>query len=251
MNFLTEDLLKRDPFKFTQADKGSGGIFYASLLEEIRFHYDHNEKYRRFCDKKKFNPHEFTGDLSDIPPVRAGVFKELGSSLSSVSSKDIKLTLQSSATSGMPSSVVVDKITSKRQARAMIKVVSDFIGNERKPFLIMDVNPAEGFRDILGARYAAVSGYLNFASKAGYFLKVNNKREYYFDIEGMDSCIKKLEGASVVFGFTYILYSEVVRPLTGQEIRFQLPKGSKVIHIGGWKKLESEKIFMDLRNRWD
>ena len=128
----------------------------------------------------------------------------------------------------------------------MIKVVGDYIGNERKPFLIMDVDPMSGFRQILGARYAAVSGYLNFASDAAYFLKVDENNTYYFDIEGITKYIDGLEGQeAVVFGFTYILYSEVIRPLTEKGIRFSLPKGSKVIHIGGWKKLESEKISKD------
>ena len=192
---------------------------------------------------KGFDPYAPCENISDIPPVQVSVFKELGAALTSVENEDIKLTLQSSATSGVPSSVPIDAITSKRQARAMIKVVGDFIGNERKPFLIMDVDPSSGFREILGARYAAVSGYLNFASSVGYFLKVNSNNTYYFDTDGIKSFIDSLNGQSaVIFGFTYILYSEVMRPLTELGVRFSLPQGSKVIHIGGWKKLEDEKI---------
>lgn len=182
--------------------------------------------------------------------MQVSVFKELGSRLNSVEQKYIKLTLQSSATSGTPSSVPVDAITSKRQARAMIKVVGSYIGNERKPFLIMDVDPASGFREILGARYAAVSGYLNFASDVGYFLKVDGSNTYYFDNEGIKEYIDALgDQSAVVFGFTYILYSEVIRPLTDKGVKFKLPKGSKIIHIGGWKKLEGEKVSKDEFNR--
>ncbi|ORU00566.1 Acyl protein synthase/acyl-CoA reductase RfbN [Anaerovibrio sp. JC8] len=243
MGFLTDELAKKAPFAFEEAEKQSEGSFYNALLEELCFHYDNNELYRKFCDNKRFAPHGFKGELADIPPVQVSVFKELGASLNSVPRGNIKLTLQSSATSGIPSSIPVDAITAKRQARSMIKVVGDYIGNERKPFLVMDVDPMAGFREILGARYAAVSGYLNFASEVGYFLKVNDNRQYYFDIKGIKEFINTLQGQSaVVFGFTYILYSEVIRPLTEQGISFQLPPGSKVIHIGGWKKLESEKI---------
>ena len=176
MGYITEDLLKYKPFEFNSSEKGQGGLFYQSVIEELCFHYDNNERYRLFCKNKNFNPHTFQAELSDIPPVQVSVFKELGSQLMSVPKNNIKLTLQSSATSGNPSSVLVDAITSKRQAKAMIKVVGDFIGNERKPFLVMDVDPMSGFREILGARYAAVSGYLNFASKVGYFLKVSQSR---------------------------------------------------------------------------
>jgi len=244
MSFLTEDLLKKEPYQYQAEEKTPGGAFYRALMEELCFHYETNEAYRRFCGSKGFDPHTFSDALELIPPVQVSVFKELGGKLSSVPQQEIKLSLQSSATSGVPSTVPVDKITSKRQARAMIKVVSEFIGNERRPFLIMDVNPAEGFRQQLGARYAAVSGYLNFAAKTAYFLKVDKKMQYYFDVDGIKSYTSGLEKdtPAVVFGFTYILYSHVIRPLYESGQTVFLPAGSKIIHIGGWKKLESEKI---------
>ncbi len=250
MGFLADDLIKKTPFDYSYNEKVKNGEFYQSLIEELRFHYNHNSLYKKFCDNKGFNPNVFDGDLSEIPPVQVSVFKSLGKMLTSVPNEHIKLTLQSSATSGIPSSVPVDSVTSKRQARAMIKVVSDFIGNERKPFLVMDVDPASGYREILGARYAAVSGYLNFASDVGYFLKVNSERKYYFDINAIEQFINALDGQNaVVFGFTYILYAEIVLPLNQKGIRFSLPQGSKVIHIGGWKKLESDKVDKAIFNK--
>ncbi len=246
MGFLADELVKHPPFEYDETAKAPGGSFYRALVEELRFHYDNNPMYRRFCDNKGFTPKSFDGSLEEIPPVQVSVFKELGRKLNSVPKEDVRLTLQSSATSGVPSSIPVDSVTSKRQARSMIRVVGDYIGNERRPFLIMDVDPATGFREMLGARYAAVSGYLNFASDAAYFLKADDSNTYYFDIDGIRDYISGLNGENaVVFGFTYILYSEVVRPLSDKGISLQLPKGSKVIHIGGWKKLESEKIGKD------
>ena len=255
MEFLTDKLVKEPPFVYNvyNTEATEDKKFYTALMEELCFHYDNNPLYHSFCENKGFDPHNFTGSLAEIPPVQVSVFKELGRQLNSVPKESIKLTLQSSATSGIPSSVPLDSITSKRQAKTMVKVIGDYIGNERKPFLIMDVDPASGFREILGARYAAVSGYLNFASEAGYFLKVDNdSRRYYFDIEGIKDFISNkllpdLQSA-VVFGFTYILYSEVLRPLSEQGVSFKLPSGSKVIHIGGWKKLEDEKISKEQFN---
>ncbi len=243
MGFLTDELVKSAPFEYGSKEKEPGGKFYKALMEEIRFHYENNSLYRKFCDNKGFCPDGFCGNISDIPPISVSVFKELGGQLNSVPHSGIKLTLQSSATSGVPSSIPVDSITSKRQTNSMVRVVGSYIGNERKPFLVMDVDPTAGFREILGARYAAVSGYLNFASDVGYFLKVNKQNAYYFDVDGIKDYIDGLNGQSaVVFGFTYILYAEIIRPLTEKNIKFFLPEGSKVIHIGGWKKLENEKI---------
>lgn len=251
MFFLCEELLGREPFDYDECDKKCDGLFNNSLREELIFHYENNEKYKSFCDNKKFNPHDWNGKIEDIPPVQVSVFKALGKQLASVSRESIKLTLQSSATSGVPSSIPVDKITAKRQSKAMVKVIGDAIGNERKPFLVMDVDPSEGYKEILGARYAAVTGYLNFASQTKYFLKVNQNKQYYFDILEMQNFVEKLDSSIpvVVFGFTYILFSEVINPLRKKGIVFSLPKGSKVIHIGGWKKLENEKVTKEEFNK--
>ncbi len=246
MGYLTEELLKEAPFDRPAQKKN--GVFFRALMEELCFHYDNNELYRSFCDNKSFDPHTFQGSLAEVPPVQVSVFKELGSRLNSVPKEKIKLTLQSSATSGIPSSVPVDGVTSKRQAKAMIRVVGDFIGNERRPFLVMDVDPTDGFREILGARYAAVSGYLNFASQVGYFLKIHENGTYYFDVDGIGEYIGGLKEPVIVFGFTYILYTEVVKPLSEKGVQFHLPAGSKAIHIGGWKKLENEKVEKDTFN---
>ena len=225
-------------------------LFLQALQEELVFHYEHNEMYRQFCDRKGFDPHAEISSLETIPPVAVSVFKDLGMGLASVPKEDIKLRLQSSATSGTPSTIVVDKITSKRQAKAMVKVIQEAIGRERKPFLVMDIDPRSEFRSLLGARFAAITGYLNFASKAGYFLKAKNGVSY-FDVDAMQEYVATIPADQpvVVFGFTYILYSNVLKAIREKGITISLPKGSKIIHIGGWKKLESEKISKELFNQ--
>ena len=225
-------------------------LFLQALQEELIFHYEHNEMYRQFCDRKGFDPHAEINSLEAIPPVAVSVFKDLGMGLASVPKEDIKLRLQSSATSGTPSTIVVDKITSKRQAKAMVKVIQETIGRERKPFLVMDIDPRSEFRTLLGARFAAITGYLNFASKAGYFLKAKDGVSY-FDVDAMQEYVATIPADQpvVVFGFTYILYSNVLKAIREKGITISLPKGSKIIHIGGWKKLESEKISKELFNQ--
>ncbi len=242
----TEDLLGYNPY---DGSEEGNDAFMQALKEELVFHFNNNEMYRNFCQRKKFNPNKpFT--LQDIPPVAVSVFKELGFKLNSVPKEDLTLALQSSATSGVPSTIVVDKITAKRQAKAMIKVIGSFIGKERRPFLIMDIDPKSAYKKLLGARFAAVTGYLKFANKVGYFLKADQKNVSYFDVDGIKEYVKKLdvEQPVVVFGFTYIMYQHVLQSIEKIGEKIVLPKGSKIIHIGGWKKLESEKINKNLFN---
>lgn len=226
-------------------------LFVQALQEELIFHFEHNEMYRRFCQRKGFDPYQAIESLKSIPPVAVSVFKDLGFKLASVPKEELTLALQSSATSGIPSTVVLDKVTSKRQAKAMVKVISAFIGSERKPFLIMDIDPRSADRRLLGARFAAVTGYLKFASKTGYFLKANEQGISYFDVEGIQQFVNELpvDQPVVVFGFTYILYQNVLKTILQSDVKIQLPKGSKIIHIGGWKKLESEKVEKHLFNQ--
>lgn len=240
----TDVLLELSPYDGSQEAED---LFMQALQEECIFHYEHNEMYQRFCDRKGFDPRKpFV--IEEIPPVSVSVFKELGFKLNSVPKEDLTLALQSSATSGVPSTIVVDKETAKRQAKAMIKVIGDFIGKERKPFLVMDIDPRSSYKRLLGARFAAVTGYLRFANKTGYFLKADENNVSYFDVEGILEYVKALETDKpvVVFGFTYILYQHVLQSIEKAGVKIQLPKGSKIIHIGGWKKLESEKISKDL-----
>ena len=246
----TESLLALAPYDGTEE---SAALFAEALRSELIFHYDHNPRYRRFCLTKGFDPRKWEGDLSEIPPVAVSVFKSLGFDLASVAKEDVQMALQSSATSGVPSTIVVDKVTAKRQAKAMVKVMGEFIGKSRLPFLIMDIDPRSGgmARAPLGARFAAVTGYLKFASKTGYFLKTTDKGVSYFDIDAIQDYVAQLpqEQPAVVFGFTYILYQNVLKTIEEKGAKINLPKGSKIIHIGGWKKLESEKIDKALFNR--
>ena len=245
--YITDALLSIPPYDSSvEAEE----LFIKSLQEELVFHYKNNQMYRQFCDRKGFDPYLQITSLEDIPAVAVSVFKELGFKLNSVPKEDLTMALQSSATSGIPSTVVLDKITAKRQSKAMVKVISEFIGAKRIPFLIMDIDPRGVDRRLLGARFAAVTGYLKFASKVGYFLKAKDGISY-FDVEGIQEYVTSLptDQPVVVFGFTYILYQNVLKSIVGSDVKIQLPKGSKVIHIGGWKKLESEKISKELFNQ--
>jgi len=242
-----DELLSFAPYDYSAEQQE---VFLEALQDELTYHYENNEMFRQFCDRKGFDPNERIVDLESLPPVAVSVYKELGGMLNSVPKDDVSFALQSSATSGRPSTIMVDKTTSRRQAKAMVKVVGDFIGKERKPFLIMDIDPKSANRHLLGARFAAVTGYLKFANKVGYFLNTDEKGVSYFDVEAMKQFLSEIptDQPVVLFGFTYILYQNVLKAIEDSDIDIILPAGSKIIHIGGWKKLESERISKDLFN---
>ncbi|PCJ32218.1 MAG: acyl-CoA reductase [Gammaproteobacteria bacterium] len=247
MSDITNDtlahVLDAKPFELTPDVKAP--IFYKNVLEELKHHYENNDLYKKFCIKKNFNPYQFVGELSDLPYIPVHIFKALGHKLASVAEKEIKIKLQSSATSGIPSTVLLDKITARRQVKAMARVMQTILGSSRRPFCVMDLDPTGSNAANLGARSAAIKGYLNFSSTARYFI----------DLESVNAPLKFLKEKFVaylnqvkegdpliIFGFTFVLYHTVFRQLKEEGITFSLPKDTKVIHIGGWKKLESEKV---------
>lgn len=242
-------VLDARPYELTEKEKGP--LFYKNLLEELVFHYENNAMYKKFCEKESFNPKNFQGEISNIPPIPVHVFKALGSKLASVKPSMIKTQLQSSATSGTPSTILLDKITAHRQIRAMARVIQEILGPKKRPFCIMDIDPSSSNKANLGARLAAVSGYLNFASNAEYFIDAfGENAPLEFLEEKFIQYIKTISGGEpiVIFGFTFVLYEAVFRVLKENNIILSLPKGSQVIHIGGWKKLESQKVSKKIFN---
>ncbi|WCE29854.1 LuxE/PaaK family acyltransferase [Vibrio sp. SCSIO 43137] len=240
-----------DARPYQLSDKQKSKLFKSNLLKELNHHYKNNELYRKFCKKHLFEPATFSGELTDIPAIPVHIFKALGHKLSSVSPELIKTTLQSSATSGVPSTVLLDKITSRRQIKAMARVLQEVLGSKRRPFCVMDIDPASPNAVNLGARIAAVKGYLNFASSSDYFIDANSptapleflQQKFIEYLENLKS-----DEPVVIFGFTFVLYHSVFKVLKERNISFQLPIGSQVIHIGGWKKLESEKVSKEIFN---
>ena len=242
---MVDRLLALPPYAQHRSETES--LFMSALAEEIRFHAAGNSLYAEFLHRKDFDP-AVAFRLEQIPFLPVQVFKSLGSQLITVPQERIRLTLSSSATSGIPSRVAIDQITARRQSKCMAKVLTDFLGNRRRPFLILDVDPAIGKRDQgYGARVAAVRAYLSFASNALYFMESGPDGLGFLE----DSFARAVSGLSpqhpiVLFGFTYVLYGSVVQPALARGLRYVLPEGSRILHIGGWKKLKEENISREV-----
>ena len=242
VNFPYKSVLDAPPFALSEEEKHP--LFKENLLAELIHHFDNNEMYRKFCQKNEFDPHQFSGEITEIPPIPVAIFKRLGGRLSSVNQASIKGALQSSATSGIPSTILLDKITARRQTKAMARVIQEVLGSKRRPFCIMDIDPTSSQSAQLGARGAAVRGYLNFASSAHFFIQADEQNSTLsFSEKAFVEYLNTLNTSDplVIFGFTFVLYQTVFLPLKKRGVQFQLPRGSQVIHIGGWKKIRIRK----------
>ncbi len=250
MSKIKKFILDCKPYDLNKEEKDS--LFRENLIDELIHHYKNNKLYKQFCEKNNFNPCSFSGHINEIPAIPVHVFKALGGILNSVDQQEISFSLNSSATSGRPSTILVDKLTSQRQKIAMAKVMQEVLGAKRKKFCIMDINPASSRATNLGARIAAIKGYLNFASSSSYFIDYCEKKNGL--IFKRDDFLNFIASADpeeplVIFGFTFVLYHDVIKPLLDDNQDLVLPEGSKIIHIGGWKKLEDRKVDKSLFNK--
>ena len=239
-------LLLEPPFALSDDEKRP--LFSAAMAEAFRHHFENNDIFRAVCRKQGFSPGSIPDDVTRLPYLPASLFKT--GFLVSVPAGQIRAEIRSSATSGAPSLVAVDHISARRQSLVSARVMSEYLGHHRRPFLILDVDPvASSAVDIL-ARSAATRGFLVFADSAEFAL-TEDGGQLRLDEAKLERSLESLLTAGkdvCVFGFTHLLYSQLIEPLKKRGGgALPLPSGSRVAHIGGWKRLQAEHVD---RNRF-
>lgn len=227
-------------------------LMLAALQASYRHHFQNCPAYRHFCQQLGFHEQSIFDNLSDFPFLPVQAFKAEAHRLRSVPESAIQTTLASSATQGIPSQVVVDKLTAKRQVKALSSVLSEVLGGARRPFLILDADPRTHVSSALGARSAATRGFLNLAREAQYFMELRPDQSLNLLHEPLIAALEHWSQQNepvCIFGFTYVLYHNAIVPLQQAGRTFRLPEGSKVAHIGGWKKLIDRKVDKSDFNR--
>jgi hypothetical protein len=213
--------------------------------EELVHHYEHCEPYRKWCRKQGFDPHGRIEDLAGVPFLPVGIFKRL--MLRSTSEDQIVRVLTSSATSSQtPSRIPLDRVTRTRQMRALLAILIESIGGQRRPFVVLDAAPsstAAADRE-LSARAAGMRGYLMAATSTEYVFR-NDTAGLTLDVDRLLGAIEDLKshgGPFCLLGYTYVLYRHVIVPLRDKGIRLNLPDNALILHFGGWKRLRDQAV---------
>jgi len=233
------ELISKDVYGLDKTEKAK--LFGKAMHEVCSFHYDHCEPYRKLCDKRAWSPQSQTG-IDKIPYLPTSLFKhEL---LLSADEKNIFRTISSSATStGISSRVGLDKETSARQSKCFMKVAINRLGNKRRRFIVLDLEESLGRTKNVSARSSTIRSLLFCAGKTDTVIK-DNDGKLELNVNKLDSLLQEAEACKeevFIFGFTFILYAYCVKQLLNSGKSYKL-NGSKVLHIGGWKKLEAQKV---------
>jgi Acyl-protein synthetase, LuxE len=202
---------------------------YANLVED----------WRRHCGRGE-------GGLEDYPCLPVTVFKEYDLR----STAEAGMRLESSATtSGTASKIFVDKATRKRQSVSANKVLSDFIGPQKRPYVVFDLEATVRGTASLGARGAAILSLAHHASKF-YFVGHEVAGQLRLDLDALHQALTEIGSqAFVAYGFTYILY-QMHQQL--QEHGYTPPPvhpEAVFLHSGGWKRLTDLAVDKTSFNR--
>ncbi len=209
----------------------------AALRELTTHHQRHCPQYRAILESQAVKTIEF-GDLSEIPFLPVRLFKHLD--LMSMERSSIFKTLSSSGTAGQQvSKIFLDKETATAQARALVKILQDFIGVQRLPLLIIDHPAVMSDRRTLSARGAGILGISSFGRDHTYALRDSDMS---LDLEAIKGFLERHRGAPVlVFGFTFMVWKHFVQALRDLAVEVQLDQAI-LLHSGGWKKLEEQAV---------
>lgn len=234
-------LIHGPQYAMTQAEKNAA---LTPILRELcRDVAGRCPPYGRFLSK-------FGGDVdawqspADVPPLPVSMFKRF--LLSAVPPEKVVRELHSSSTTGQqPSRITIDKTTAFRQTRALVSILKEHIGNQRRPYLVLDAADAIADGDSLTARGAAIRGVGNFASETVFAMDRGADGGLAANWERIAGFFGRHHGVPVLtFGFTFVVWTQFTLEAERRGVAFQSPDAI-LLHSGGWKKLAAQAVSKD------
>lgn len=229
-----DNFFERSPFSDDKYNKEA--LMLPLLIELIKFHYNNCIEYRNILDALQFDFSKAdTFELLPFLPV--GLFKHLD--LFSISPEEISRHMNSSGTTGQVlSKVYLDKNTAMLQRRILAKIASEVIGNKRLPMVIIDKKSSITNRMNFSASAAGIIGFSSFSSSQ--FFALNE--DLSLNLQGLQDFLDLHKSEKkFIFGFTSMIWTYLIQALCDTNIVLNL-SNSVLIHGGGWKKLQNEKI---------
>ena len=231
---------KLDPFSLNEREKRK--FFEKEINSLTLHHYKNSKEYKKILD---FFGGEFKKKkLSEVPFLPSKLFKEFD--LLSIPKKKILKTLVSSGTTGsVLSKIHLDKENAYNQVKALTKILSTILGNQRLPMLIIDQNPKILDKSIFNARSAAIYGFSIYGKNHTYLLNHKGEIDYFL----LNNFLKEYgKNFFFIFGFTSSIFENLIEKLSTKSLSLNFKNGI-LLHGGGWKKMEKIKINNKIFNQ--
>ncbi|MFZ2456929.1 MAG: acyl-protein synthetase [Candidatus Altiarchaeia archaeon] len=237
-----EEILKLKQYSIPDEEKNR--MLLVNIKEQLLCAKE-NRHIKSFFEKQGIDISSIN-KLEDVPTIPVQMFKYFDLRIGTPESI-VKVLKSSGTTSGLPSRVPLSKKTTMNQTKALNSILSDYLGNKRRLFLVIDHEGINAPNSEITARTAGVRGLSIFSKKIIYLLKeVDGK--LVLNMPAIEDLIQNHKDEEVyVFGFTYIVWSVFCRQakeqLKGRPFNF---REAIIFHSGGWKKLEEEKVSKEV-----
>jgi phenylacetate-coenzyme A ligase PaaK-like adenylate-forming protein len=211
------------------------------LLNELSDH--HREKSLTYAKIVDSLPYSITASsLEEVPFLPVRLFKHLD--LMSLPRSEVFKTLTSSGTSGMAvSRIFLGRDNAAMQTKVLSSIVSNFIGKQRSPMVVIDAEDILRDRTKFNARAAGVLGFSMYGKDHAYALDTSMELKMH-ELEAY--CEKNREKGIFTFGFTFVIWKFLYQQLKQKNARLDFGPNSIMIHGGGWKKLNEESVSNDI-----
>ncbi|MFP8965843.1 acyl-protein synthetase [Pokkaliibacter sp. CJK22405] len=204
-------------------------------LNQLTLHHRaYCEPYQRLLSV--LNTPELSHQREDFYPLAVRLFKE--KALKSIADEEqFRVLTSSGTTSQQVSRIILDKTTAGYQSKALVRIMQEWLGRERRPMLIIDHPGVIQDRTQFSARGAGIQGMLIFGRQPVYALNEDLTPNW----EVIDAFFARWQQAPVLmFGFTFMVW-QLIEKL--HKAGKALPdNGGVLIHSGGWKKLQDQAV---------
>ena len=225
MNY--KNFIKQDPFNFE--------IKNLNLIQKKMIEYLNNHHYKKCIEYKKIIKMVYDKKNSNLfnKMLPINLFKNF--ELKSISNDQVFKVMLSSGTSGLQSKIFLDKNNALKQKIILHKIVSEYIGSERLPMLIIDKNP-KYLKNEMTAKEAAIVGFSIFGKDHTYLLDEYNN----ICSATLNNFLERHQKKKfLIFGFTSQIFEHLIEKKFFKNIDM---KNAICLHGGGWKKIEKKKI---------
>jgi len=221
-----------DVSPFGLAPEAHREFLQAQLRELLEHHRASCPGYARFVGEWSENTPGRAATPEDYPFLPVTLFKEYDLS----STHDAVLSLRSSATtSALPSRIFVDRPTRNRQSLSANRILGDFVGGGRRPYLVFDVADTVRGTASMSAKGAAILSLAHLASEF-HFVARQEEGELILDEEALRRALETIgDQPFLAYGFTYVLYQLHERWSAAFPVAAH--PDSIFLHSGGWKRL--------------
>ena len=234
MHFLN-NLMNQNAYSLEAVSKFKFFKKYINFL--TTFHYKKSNLYKSYLKGMNYNLKK-SQNLSDIPFLPVRLFKEFN--FLSIEKKEIfKTLLSSGTTSNGLSKIYIDKTNALNQIKVLQKIFNNLIGNSRLPMLVIDKQASNIDRKSFNASIAAINGFSIFANEIVYLLDHENNINYKI----LNNFLKRNHKKKfLIFGFTSNIFINLIKNINIKKILIKDFSNAFLVHGGGWKKIEEQKI---------